>query len=114
VGGSHAVEALDVVDAWGFKLKTMKGFTWHKQTRHGKSHFGMGNWTRANTEDCLFATKGHPVRASAGVRQFIDAPVRLHSQKPDEAKRNISEENVHLINYRLKIFYHPEMWNSLQ
>jgi len=80
------LEALEVVGAWGFKLKTMKGFTWHKLTKHGKSHFGMGNWTRANTEDCLFATKGHPIRENAGVRQFIEAPVRMHSQKPDDAR----------------------------
>ena len=36
-------EALAVVDAWGFELITMKGFTWHKLTKNGKSHFGMGN-----------------------------------------------------------------------
>lgn len=79
-------EALKVVEAWGFTLKTMKGFTWHKTTKYGKSHFGMGNWTRANTEDCLLATKGKPKRISASVRQFVEAPVREHSQKPDEVR----------------------------
>ena len=49
------MEALRVVEAWGFTLKTMKGFTWHKLTKTGLDHFGMGNYTRANTEDCLFA-----------------------------------------------------------
>ncbi len=29
-------EALAVVKAWGFELKTMKGFTWYKRTTHGK------------------------------------------------------------------------------
>ena len=80
------VEALAVVKAWGFELKTMKGFTWHKRTANGKSHLGMGHWTRANTEDCLFAVRGRPVRVSKAVRQFIDAPRRRHSQKPDEAR----------------------------
>ena len=46
----------------------------------------MGNYTRANTEDCLFAIKGKPVRQSAAVRQFIEAPVREHSRKPDEGR----------------------------
>lgn len=79
-------EAFDVLNSWGFRLKTMKGFTWHKRTKNGKSHFGMGNWTRANTEDCLFAVRGKPKRVSADVRQFIDAPIREHSRKPDEAR----------------------------
>lgn len=79
-------EALAVVYAWGFELKTMKGFTWRKLTKHGKDHFGMGHWTRANTEDCLFATRGKPRRASAAVRQLIHAPIREHSRKPDEAR----------------------------
>jgi N6-adenosine-specific RNA methylase IME4 len=79
-------EALSLVKAWGFTLKTMKGFTWHKLTKHGRSHFGMGHWTRANTEDCLFAVRGKPARINAGVRQFIEAPIRKHSQKPDEAR----------------------------
>lgn len=82
-------EALKVLGWWGFQLKTMKGFTWHKRTKNGKSHFGMGNWTRANTEDCLFAVRGNPKRINAGVRQFIDAPVREHSRKPDEARERL-------------------------
>jgi N6-adenosine-specific RNA methylase IME4 len=79
-------EALDLAKVWGFKIKTMKGFTWHKTTLNGKSHFGMGNWTRANTEDCLIAVRGKPKRVSASVRQFVEAPIREHSQKPDEVR----------------------------
>lgn len=80
------LEALSVVTAWGFKLKTMKGFTWVKRTTNGLRHFGMGHWTRANSEDCLFAVRGHPKRVSAAVSQLIEAPVREHSRKPDEAR----------------------------
>lgn len=79
-------EALSIVEAWGFKLKTMKGFTWHKETKFGKSHFGMGNWTRANTEDCLFAVKGNPRRINAGVRQYVSSLRREHSRKPEEVR----------------------------
>jgi N6-adenosine-specific RNA methylase IME4 len=82
-------EALEVVEAWGFTLKTMKGFTWHKTTKHGKSHFGMGHWTRANTEDCLFAVRGKPKRANADVSQFIEAPHGRHSAKPDEVRERL-------------------------
>lgn len=82
-------EALKVVEAWGFTLKTFKGFTWHKLTVTGKDHFGMGNWTRANSEDCLFAVRGHPQRVNKGVRQMIHAQVREHSRKPDEARERL-------------------------
>jgi N6-adenosine-specific RNA methylase IME4 len=78
-------EALRVVKAWGFKLKTMCGFTWHKLTVLGKDHFGMGHYTRCNAENCLFATRGRPRVVSHSVPQLIVSPVREHSQKPDEA-----------------------------
>lgn len=67
----------------------MKGFTWHKTTKHGKSCFGMGNWTRANTEDCLFAVRGKPKRVNRGVRQFIEAPRGSHSTKPPEVRERL-------------------------
>jgi N6-adenosine-specific RNA methylase IME4 len=79
-------EALAVVAAWGFTLKTMCGFTWHKTTKHGKNAFGMGNWTRANAENCLFATRGKPKRVCAGVSQLVVAQVGIHSAKPPEVR----------------------------
>lgn len=82
-------EAMALVEAWGFKFKTMKGFSWRKLTRYGKEHFGMGNLTRANSEDCLFATRGKPQRVFAGVRSVINAQVREHSRKPDEARERL-------------------------
>ena len=83
-------EALRVVKAWGFTLKTMKGFTWAKQNKKSDGFFmGMGNWTRANTEDCLIAVKGKPKRIDASVRQLVISRLRGHSQKPDEVRSAI-------------------------
>lgn len=82
----QAREAIEVVDAWGFTLFNMMGFLWHKLTKNGKDHFGMGNMTRANPEACLFAVKGKPKRVDAGVRALIHAPVGAHSAKPPEAR----------------------------
>jgi N6-adenosine-specific RNA methylase IME4 len=82
-------EALNVVNAWGFRLINMKGFTWHKQTKYGKSHFGMGHWSRANTEDCLFAIRGKLKRKSGSVRQFVDAQIGRHSEKPNEIRKRL-------------------------
>lgn len=81
--------ALKVIRSWGFEYKTA-GFLWVKTNKGGEGTFtGMGYWTRANSEPCLFATRGSPDRLSADVHQVISAPVRAHSVKPDEARVRI-------------------------
>lgn len=58
-------EALDLIEAWGFKYKSI-AFQWIKQNRSGNGYFfGLGRWTRGNTEPCLIAIKGKPKRISA-------------------------------------------------
>lgn len=84
-------EALDVVDAWGFTLKNMTGFTWVKKTKHWKNHFGMGFWTRAGSENCLIAVKGNIKRVNAGVRSVVEERVGKHSEKPDVFREQIIE-----------------------
>ena len=74
-------DALRLMSAWGFKYKTA-AFVWHKLTKNGKSHFGMGNWTRANAEMVLLGVRGKPKRICASVRQVIEHPVMGHSVKP--------------------------------
>ncbi|WP_413703188.1 MT-A70 family methyltransferase [Raoultella ornithinolytica] len=55
---TQPLEALRVVEAWGFRLMTMKGFTWHKTNKHkGNSAIGMGHMTRANIGACAIALK---------------------------------------------------------
>lgn len=80
--GAMPEDAIMVVKAWGFRLATMKGFTWVKLTKNGKRHFVMGHYTRANTEDCLFAVKGHPKILDHGISQLIESPIGAHSEKP--------------------------------
>lgn len=78
-------EALAVMKAWGFRLMTMKGFTWHKvcKNQRDKSAMGMGHMTRANSEDVLFAVRGRlPARVDASIIQHITAPRMEHSAKP--------------------------------
>lgn len=72
-------EALDLIEAWGFKYKSI-AFQWIKQNRSGNGYFfGLGRWTRGNTEPCLIAIKGKPKRISAGVGQLVFSPLRRHS-----------------------------------
>ena len=87
--GSQPQEALDVVKAWGFTLKTMTGFNWVKLTKLEKMFFGMGFWTRAGSENCLIATKGKPKPACKGVRSVRKAIAGKHSVKPDEFRDDI-------------------------
>lgn len=86
-------EALAVMRAWGFRLMTMKGFTWHKTNRrNGSSAMGMGHLTRANTEDCLFAVRGRlPLRRNASIIQHFSAPRMEHSAKPPVVRDKLEQ-----------------------
>lgn len=89
---TQPLEALKVVEAWGFRLMTMKGFTWIKcgSRQPDKLVMGMGHMTRANSEDCLFAVKGKlPTRINAGIVQSFTAPRLEHSRKPDIVREKL-------------------------
>lgn len=88
---SQPQEALDLVNAWGFKLRNMNGFVWNKKTVKGNPFYGMGFYTRAGSEMALFATRGKPsaIVKDHSVRQVIDAVNRKHSEKPDEFRQAI-------------------------
>ncbi|TFH46998.1 MAG: DNA methyltransferase [Lysobacterales bacterium] len=60
------LEMLPIIDAWG-----------------------MGSWTRANTEPCLLATCGKPKRVSAAVHQVVESTSGAHSKKPIEVQERI-------------------------
>lgn len=79
--------ALQLIRQWGFDYKTV-AFTWVKIAKT-KYHFGGGNWTRSNPEQCLLATKGKNKRLSASVRQLVVEFRRQHSQKPDSIRDSI-------------------------
>jgi N6-adenosine-specific RNA methylase IME4 len=73
-------EALDVLEAWGFTLKTE--IVWRKLTKHGKPHFGMGHYVRAGHETCLLGIRGRWKPRVRNVRSVFEAPVGKHSEKP--------------------------------
>jgi len=88
---SQPQEAIDLVNAWGFKIKTMTGFNWVKMTKNWLMWFGMGFWTRAGSECALIAVKGKPKPVSHGVRSVIHAMAGRHSEKPAEVRDRIVE-----------------------
>lgn len=84
-------ETLKVIEAWGFKYKSI-GFQWIKLNKNGIGcYFGLGRWTRGNTEPCLIAVKGKPKRISASVSQLVFAPITKHSEKPPVVRKKIIE-----------------------
>lgn len=85
----HLFEASAVIEAFGFRYSTC-GFDWAKRTPSGKGwHSGNGNWTRANTEPCLLAFKGAPLRLARDVNMLVVAPRCRHSEKPAEVHARI-------------------------
>lgn len=84
-------EGLKTIESWGFVYKSI-GFQWVKlNSKNKKPFFGLGRWTRGNTEPCLLAVKGKPKRINNSVSQLIFSPVRRHSEKPPETRDKIIE-----------------------
>src|SRR5574343_1128639 len=94
-------EGLGVISACGFEYKTY-AFVWIKTNKRTNpsqlaflpheqfdSFWGMGRWTRSNSEICLLGTRGSPKRINADVHQIIYAPIDKHSKKPPETKDRI-------------------------
>jgi site-specific DNA-methyltransferase (adenine-specific) len=94
-------DILEVMRAWGFEYRTV-GFVWVKTNKRKQAaqaaffpedsfdeFFGMGMWTRSNTEVCLIGVRGKVERISNDVRQIIYSPIQEHSRKPDEARERI-------------------------
>lgn len=105
-------EALLVGESWGFKYKSI-AFQWIKlNKKNGKPFFGLGRWTRGNSECCLLFTKGKPQRKSASVFQLIQTPIREHSRKPDEVREKIVELMGDLPRVELFARQKIEGWDS--
>jgi len=88
----HLQSCFKVIEDWGFKYTTI-GFNWFKTYPKNKDKFfvGLGNWTRANSELCLMAKRGHPQRVDNCVESIIKSPIGRHSEKPQCVKKHIVE-----------------------
>lgn len=82
-----------VAKAWGFRYSGL-AWEWIKRNpKTGKYAFGTGYGTRKNVEPCLLFLRGAPKMndstAARSVRDWIMAPRREHSRKPEEARKRI-------------------------
>ena len=85
----NLLDAFKVITAWGFTYRTL-GWDWVKAKKKGGGfHFGMGYYTRSNSEPCLLAVRGRMPVAAHDVSAVLYSPVREHSRKPDEQYEKI-------------------------
>ncbi|HHE6469306.1 TPA: MT-A70 family methyltransferase [Providencia rettgeri] len=115
--GNFVQEAFELAKAWGFTVRTSKAFTWVKFNSLAHERFDKalqngslfdfhdmldllnaetkmngGNYTRANSEDVLIATRGNGLeRMSASVKQVVFSCLGEHSQKPWEVKNRLEQ-----------------------
>ncbi|MEB7891023.1 MT-A70 family methyltransferase [Hafnia alvei] len=113
--GTHAKEAVELAESWGFDVRTMKGLTWVKINQNAEKNINKalelgkvtdffefldllntetrmngGNYTRANSEDLLIAVRGTGLeRKDASVKQIVYAQIGEHSAKPWEARHRL-------------------------
>ena len=85
-------QAVEVIESWGFEYKTA-AFIWVKRNKKANTWFwGGGNYTRSNPEPCILAIRGSILpRMSRSVHSIIEAPIEVHSKKPDETRGRIVE-----------------------
>ena len=106
------LDGLETIKSWGFEYKTV-GFNWIKKNKKADSFFwGMGYWTRSNSELCLIATKGKPKRVGKGVHQIIYERIEEHSKKPDCVRTKIVELCGDLPKIELFARQKVEGWDS--
>jgi N6-adenosine-specific RNA methylase IME4 len=74
-------EALEVMKAWGFEYKTI-AFNWTKTNKKATDtvFWGMGFWSRQNSEYVMMGTRGKPKRVSKAVHQVV----WQHEEQPEE------------------------------
>ena len=72
----HMRFAYSVLDAWGFREKTI--LTW------AKDRMGTGDWLRGQTEHAILAVRGKPVVELTNQTTLLHGPLRANSQKPVE------------------------------
>ena len=106
------LDGLETMKRWGFTYKTV-GFNWIKKNKKADSFFwGLGYWTRSNSELCLIGTKGKPKRKSMGVHQVVYERIREHSRKPDCVRDRIVELCGDLPRIELFARQRTEGWDS--
>jgi N6-adenosine-specific RNA methylase IME4 len=86
----HLERCQEVMHAWGFRHTTL-GYIWIKTNRRsGTPFFGVGNYTKSNSEPCLLGMRGKPLRPAVNTESsVVFAPRQRHSAKPARVREGI-------------------------
>jgi MT-A70 protein len=76
---AHLPDAFKILEAWGFKYKTM--LTW------AKPNMGMGCWLRGQTEHALMAVRGNPAIHLTNQTTLLQAPTHFPAPADQVAGR---------------------------
>ena len=111
---AHLPEALQVINSWGFRYKTV-AFIWEKLTIKGNLCANIGAWTMKNAELCLIGTKGNMVKykKQRNIFQLVRAVRTVHSAKPEEVRRNIEALFGDLSRIELFARQKTEGWDAI-
>jgi N6-adenosine-specific RNA methylase IME4 len=90
-------EAVQLLTHWECPFRSV-GFIWVKMppswteaSGRIRPRLGLGYHTRSGTEQCWLGIRGKGYkRQCQGVEQVLHAPIRAHSQKPDEIANRIA------------------------
>ena len=98
-------EAFRVMEAWGYKYKTM--LTWEKE--NGK---GMGYWFRGVTEHVLFGVRGNVKAFRSPVKNLLRNKVGRHSAKPQQFHEIIESVTPQMERVELFARYERPGWKA--
>lgn len=82
-------DAFKIMDAWGFKYKTM--LTWRKIMS-----LGMGYWFRGQCEHLLLGVRGKVKAFRCQKPNFIQCKSLKHSKKPEEFRKLIEMATINM------------------
>ena len=87
---AHLKEAIEVMESWGFKYKTI-AFVWVKKYESGSLVYNFAPYTLKSCEICILGIKGKmgKYKKVNNVKQLVEAVRTKHSKKPDEVRTRI-------------------------
>jgi N6-adenosine-specific RNA methylase IME4 len=114
VTDSHLKEGIAVLEAWGFKYKTII-FNWIKKTNKGNTCVNFAPWTLKSSEICLLGIRGRmsQYKKSNNVRQLVEAERTKHSKKPDEVIKRIEKLFGDLPRLEMFCRFPKQGWDSI-
>lgn len=107
-------QGIEVIESWGFEYYGL-AFDWVKTSKNGSPSWGMGYYTRQNTEVCLIGVKKnkkHRIKPLVrNVLSVVHSNREEHSKKPDIIRKYIVDICGDLPRIELFARQHADGWD---